>query len=118
MSCNRRTSRTSKVSLLWAAESLQKSREEKQSRHCDDDDRCERFHRRLTLALSGRLRRVSVRHFIVHGPLQRIVMRHLQLVLRDIERPVKDAEDVDITAILDQVSDAIVAIQQDAHMAS
>ena len=39
-----------------------------------------------------------------------------QLIPTDIERSVKDAEDVDIAVSLDEVCDAIVAVEKDANI--
>ena len=41
----------------------------------------------------------------------------LELVPGDIERPMKDAEDVDISVVLDEVCDPVVPVEQYPHVA-
>jgi hypothetical protein len=36
----------------------------------------------------------------------------LELIPRDVERPVEDAEDVNISVVLDEVRDAVMSIEQ------
>lgn len=50
--------------------------------------------------------------------LQRVVRcpKTSKLILADIKRAMKHAEDIDITAVLDQVGDSIMSVQQYAHI--
>ena len=40
-----------------------------------------------------------------------------ELIPADIERTVEDAQDIDVTIVLDQIGDAVVAVEEDPHMA-
>ena len=70
--------------------------------------------RRLTTELSGRARRPfakTQRATILHGPLQRVVRCHSQLVLRDVERPMENAKNLDVSVGLDEIRDAEVPVK-------
>lgn len=50
--------------------------------------------------------------------VHRMVMCHLELILADIERAMEDAQDIDVSIVLDQIGDAVVAVEENAHMAA
>lgn len=59
---------------------------------------------RITLALSGRrgaARRGNPAAALTGAPLERRVMRHSELVATDIERAVKDTENIDVSIVLE-----------------
>src|SRR5438046_1005554 len=41
----------------------------------------------------------------------------LQLIPRDIERAVKNTEDIDVSVVLHKIGDAVMPVEQNAHMA-
>ena len=47
----------------------------------------------------------------------RAVMCHSELIPGDVERTMKDAENVYVPVVLDEVGDAVVSVEQDPHMA-
>ena len=49
--------------------------------------------------------------------LDAVVMRHLELVLADIQRPVEHTQDVNVAIGLYQVGNAIVPVKEDSYLA-
>ncbi len=41
-----------------------------------------------------------------------------ELIPADIERTVEDAQNIDVSIVLDQIGDAVVAVEEDPHMAA
>ena len=48
--------------------------------------------------------------------VDRAVMWHLELILCDVERTVKDAKNIDISVVLHEVGDSVVTVQQYATL--
>ena len=84
---------------------------------------------RITFELSGRVphgqarsartmtrRRGARLALLPHGPLERLVMCHLELIPCEVKGAVKDAENGDVAVISDEVGDAVVAIQENANI--
>ena len=65
---------------------------------------------RITLRISDTAPPIHFGHFIHHGPLQLLVMGHsLPLVSTYIESAMKNAENVDVLTVFDQIRNPIVA---------
>ena len=49
--------------------------------------------------------------------LERVVMRHSELILTEVERTVKHAKDIDVPVVLEQVCNPVLLVKQNAHVA-
>jgi hypothetical protein len=50
------------------------------------------------------------------GPLQCVVRRHSKLILRDVERAMEYAKNVDVSIGLDEICNSVMPEQEDANV--